>query len=137
MLHPDLLFTKDYIEEDGVTADTKRRYEEVVLEWLLAHGDGLVKTDRNWSMYRTVVRRASDDGGKLASAILAQKDFARGLALDMGILLKDGRTEEWGSFPISSMDRMGRVLTLYDVRQESERKCPFGGFFGYGRGRSR
>lgn len=47
MLHPDLLFTKDYIEEDGVTADTKRRYEEVVLEWLLAHGDGLVKTDRN------------------------------------------------------------------------------------------
>lgn len=124
MLHPDLLFTKDYIEEDGVTADTKRRYEEVVLEWLLAHGDGLVKTDRNWSMYRTVVRRASDDGGKLASSILAQKDFARGLALDMGILLKDGRTEEWGSFPISSMDRMGRVLTLYDVRQESEKEMP-------------
>ena len=25
-LHPDLLFTKDYIEKDGVTADTGKAY---------------------------------------------------------------------------------------------------------------
>ena len=60
-LHPDLLFTKDYIEKDGVTSDTGKRYEEVVLSWLLAHGDSLVKTDENWSMYRTAVRRASEE----------------------------------------------------------------------------
>ncbi|HCW86627.1 MAG TPA: hypothetical protein DGT53_00795, partial [Dialister sp.] len=90
-LHPDLLFTKDYIEKNGVTSDTGKRYEEVVLSWLLAHGDSLVKTDENWSMYRTAVRRASEEGGRLIASILGQKDFARGVALDISIHIKDSQ----------------------------------------------
>lgn len=123
-LHPDLLFTKDYIEKDGVTSDTGKRYEEVVLSWLLAHGDSLVKTDENWSMYRTAVRRASEEGGRLIASILGQKDFARGVALDMSIHIKDSQAGEWGLFPLASMDRTGRVLTVYDVRQEGEAEMP-------------
>ena len=122
--HPDLLFTKDYIEKDGVTADTGKAYEEVVLSWLLSHTEKIRKTDHNWSMYRTVVKKSSEGGSRQTMAVLSQGHFARGLALDMEIVLKDSRAEVWGRFPLASMDRTGRMLTLYDMRPEAEEEKP-------------
>lgn len=122
--HPDLLFTKEYISSSGVTADTRKTYEETVLSWLLAHGDVLVRRDTNWSMYRTVVEKASSQQSRLMAGVLGQKDFAGGVALDMSVLLKDSRAEEWGRFAFASMDKNGKVLTLYDMKPETEKEEP-------------
>ena len=42
----------------------------------------------------------------------------------MSIHIKDSQAGEWGLFPLASMDRTGRVLTVYDVRQEGEAEMP-------------
>ncbi|MGN0954706.1 hypothetical protein [Dialister sp.] len=122
--HPDLLFTKEYISSGGVTADTGKTYEETVLSWLLAHGDALVHRDTNWSMYRTVVEKASLGQSRLMAGILGQKEFAGGLALDMSVRLKDSRAEEWGRFAFASMDKNGKILTLYDMKPAVEKEQP-------------
>lgn len=120
--HPDLLFMKSYIKEEGITADTGKTYEEVILNYLSAHPEKMQKTDTNWSMYLTVADKASTGGSRLLDSILTQNDFNRGFALDMKVVLKDSQVREWGRFAFSSIDREGKVLTLFDMRPEGEKE---------------
>lgn len=70
------------------------------------------------------MKKSSEGGSRQTMAVLSQGHFARGLALDMEIVLKDSRAEVWGRFPLASMDRTGRMLTLYDMRPEAEEEKP-------------
>lgn len=119
--HPDLLFTKDYIRQTGITEDTGKSYEEVILPFLLDHAGDMVKSDTNWSMYRTVVKEAKG-GSRLLTGILSQETFAQSVPVDMAVFLKDSRTLEWGHFDFSTMDKSGKVLTLFSMQPESNKE---------------
>lgn len=121
--YPDLLFTKDYIRQTGITEDTGKSYEEVILPFLLDHAGDMVKSDTNWSMYRTVVKEAKG-GSRLLTGILSQESFARSVPLDMAVFLKDSRALDWGHFDFSTMDKSGKVLTLFAMQPESQEEQP-------------
>ena len=86
LYHPDVLFTKDYIRQEGTTEDTGKSYEEVVLPFLLDHAGDLRKNDTNWSMVRTAAREAKGNS-RLLGGILSQESFGQSLPLDMAVAL--------------------------------------------------
>lgn len=120
--HPELLFRKDYIAKDGVTTDTEKTYESVILSYLLGHVKELKEASAGRSPLRTVIRRASGSGNRLVSSILAQRTFARGIPLDMEVTLTDGREEVVFSFSV--IDRSGKRLTLYFMEPAGSNESP-------------
>lgn len=123
LYHPDLLFTKDYIRQEGTTEDTGKSYEEVVLPFLLDHAGDLRKNDTNWSMVRTAAREAKGNS-RLLGGILSQESFGQSLPLDMAVALKDSRAQDWGYFDFSAVDKSGKVLTLFAMQPETDEELP-------------
>ena len=113
---PDLLYEKEYIREDGRTADTDRPFAEVLGAYLLEHRDLLRREELNWGLYHNSFGRTSERGAKAAAKILAQKDFFHALVLDGDLKLQDGTTAEVGHFDFMTMDKEGKGLTLFEVR---------------------
>jgi len=120
--HPELLFRKEYIARDGITTDTEKTYESIILPYLLDHVKELKGADIGLSPVRTVVRRASESGNRLVSSILAQGMFARGIALDMTVILTGGVRENRFSFSV--IDRSGKRLTLYFMEPAGTDETP-------------
>ena len=118
--HPECLFEKEYIAEHGITGDTGKSYEEIILSFLLTHEKDLKEAARFRTMYHTVIEKVSNNGNRQLDGILAQKEFARGKAWDRKILLEDSGHRIWGTFSFFCTDREGKRVTLFDMRPEVE-----------------
>ena len=121
---PDLLYEKDYIQEDGRTADGVWLCSEVIGDYLLAHRELLKREELNWGSYHNSFGRSSERGARAAARVLAQKDFFRGMALDGDLKILDGTTKEVGHFDFMTLDREGKCLTLFEMRPYPLKESP-------------
>ena len=123
MVRPDLLFTKEYITNDGVTTDTERSYESVVTSYLLSHLPDLQK-GMGSAAYLTKAERASEGRNRQVTSVLTeQQTFARGLLLDMAVTVKEG-AGIFGRFDFSAIDRSGKKLTLFAAEPAGTKEKP-------------
>lgn len=117
MAHPDLLYQKEYIREEGVTEDTGRTFQDIVAQYLLAHREELRKTDHNWSMYHTALHTADGNASRWISVLQGQKSFFHGLFLNGAVAMTDGVKEAAGHFDFMTIDESGGKISLFQLLQ--------------------
>lgn len=113
--HPDILYKKEYIKNEGAAEDTGRSWQVIAAEYLLSHRDELRKTDHNWSMYHTMLHPADKDASRWISVLQGQKSFFHGLFLNGAIDMTDGVKAAAGHFDFMTIDESGGKISLFQL----------------------
>ncbi len=124
LVHPDQLYQKEYIQNEGVTSDTKRPIQEILASYLVSHIGDMKQTDTNWGLFHTSVQPVSGAVSRTLSAIGEQKEFFHGIFLGGRVQLTDGMTQEVGRFDFMTLGLSGNMISLFQMMPSPVTESP-------------
>lgn len=111
MAVPELLYKERYIREEGACTESGRLLESEAVSFLLAHLQDMKVSRRE--NYETVLRRASGTEDEAVQEILKQKQFFRGVPLDLRVTVRNRESGEETDFFAASLDDAGGRICFF------------------------